>query len=157
MVEEYRGNTQLYYDAASSYLVNSSGNAVAPLVVSTSTIPVPVNPGLSEPYEFMLLTIENVHVGTMDLGKAGDNYELINGEGTCWGSDYVNIDLPPGGYYYVAPGACYASVTGYLEQYTKLADGWDYYQLLPRDAQDYVLGASATEPSSWSGVKAMFR
>jgi hypothetical protein len=157
VVEEYRGNTQLDYYTTSSYVINSSGNSVAPLIVSTAVIPVPVNHDLSEPYEFMLLTVQNVHVGAMDLGKAGDNYELINAEGTCWGSDYVNVDLPPGSLYYVTPGACYASVTGYLEQYTKLDAGWDYYQLLPRDAQDYMVGASATENSTWSGVKSMFR
>ena len=157
LVEEYRGNTQLYYDATSSYVVHGSGNVVGPLVVSTSDIPVPVNHALSEPYEFMLLTVQNVTVGAMDLGKAPDNYELTSADGTCWASDYVNYNLPPGSLYYVSPEACYAGVTGYLEQYTKLESGWDYYQLLPRDAQDYVLGASAIEPSTWSGVKAMFR
>jgi hypothetical protein len=157
IVEEYRGNTQLYYDAGSSYTVNSSGHAVAPFVVLTSDIPVPVDHGLSEKWEHMLLTVENVTVGAMDLGKADDNYELNNADGTCWASDFANIDLPPGTLYYVSPGGCYASITGYLEQYTKLEDGWDYYQLLPRDAQDYVLGASAVEAASWSGVKSMFK
>ncbi len=157
LVEEYRGNTQLSYDAASSYVVNSSGHAVAPLVVPTSDIPVPVNPALSEPYEFMLLTVQSVTVGALGLGKEPDNYELTSVDGTCWASDYANYNIPPGSLYYVSPGACYASVTGYLEQYTKLESGWDYYQLLPRDAQDYVLGASATDAATWGGVKAMFR
>lgn len=155
IVEEYRGNTQLYYHAGSSYAVNSSGNTVTPTVVSTSQIPYPADAASSEPYEHMLLTVQSVTVGAMDLGKATDDYELTSAEGTCWASDYGNADLPPGETYYVIPGGCYTSITGNLEQYTN--DPWDYYQLLPRDAQDYVIGASATEAASWGGVKLLFR
>jgi len=157
VVEESRGNTQLYYGPASSCVVNSTGHTVDPLVVSTADIPYPINPDLSERYEHMLLTVEDVVVGAMDLGKASDNYELNNAEGTCWASDYTNVDLPPGSLYYVSPGQCFASVTGYLEQYQKESAGWDYYQLLPRWAEDYVVGPSATDAVSWSGVKALFR
>ncbi len=156
-VDEFRGNTQLIIETTSSFMINSSGNIVEPLVVSVSEIPVPTNADLSEKYEFMLLTVENVAVGDMDLGSHDDNYELVNAEGVCWASDYANYDLPPGEIYYVQPGDFFESVTGYLEQYQRIEQGWDYYQLLPRDAQDYVYGSSPVQPTSWGAVKALFK
>jgi len=110
-----------------------------------------------EIYEYMLLTITNVTVGAMDLGSHEDNYELFNEDGVCWAADYANYDLPPGSDYFVAAGEFYESVTGYLEQYQKESEGWDYYQLLGRDADDFVLGSSATHDASWGNIKSMFR
>ena len=49
------------------------------------------------------------------------------------------------------------SVTGYLEQYLRPEQGWDYYQLLPRDAGDYVEPATPAARVSWGGLKASFR
>ena len=157
LVDEYRGNTQLLFEEGSSLDVVSSGNYVTPLVVSTADIPFPADHDRSEEYEFMLLTVNCVQVGEMGLGKADDDYELVNVEGTCWASDYANYDLPPGEAYFVSPGETFLSITGYLEQYLNPPDGWDYYQLLPRDAGDYVSGASATEAETWSGVKVLFK
>jgi len=156
-VGEFRGNTQLNFGAASTVVIQSSGHVVEPLIVSPADIPSPSNPDLSEPYEFMLLAVENVTVGAMDLGKNEDNYELFNGEGVCWASDYANSDLPPGGIYFVAPPDCFARVVGYLEQYRRPEQGWDYYQLLPRDAADYIFAPSPAQAGSWGAVKTLFR
>lgn len=156
-VDEYRGNTQLLVGATSTVVIQSSGHVVEPLVVSPADIPSPTNPDLSEPYEFMLLAVENVTVGAMDLGKNEDNYELFNNEGVCWASDYANSDLPPGSLYYVVPGDCFARVVGYLEQYKRPEQSWDYYQLLPRDAADYTYAPSPAQAGSWGAVKALFR
>jgi predicted extracellular nuclease len=157
VVAEYRGNTQITMGAGSVVVINSSGNLVLPLVVSVADIPNPVNHELSEKYEFMLLRVENVTVGAMDLGKNSDNYELTNAEGVCWASDYANEDLPPDSIYYVLPGQFFCSVTGYLEQYLRPELDWDYYQLLPRDANDYDAAPSPAEETSWGSVKALFR
>lgn len=157
VVDEYRGNTQLAVGDSAGVIINSSGNLVEPLTVSVAEIPNPANAELSEKYEFMLLRVENVQVGTMDLGKNDDDYELFNADGVCWASDYANIDLPPGSLYYVNPGDCFQSVTGYLEQYLRPEQGWDYYQLLPRDAEDYEYGISPTTHASWGEIKALFK
>ncbi len=157
IVAEYRGNTQITMTDSSGVAINSSGNVVVPLVLSVAEIPNPANHDLSEKYEFMLLTVENVTVGQMDLGKNSDNYELGNSEGLCWASDYANEDLQPGNIYYVQPGQAFESVTGYLEQYLRPEQSWDYYQLLPRDADDYVPDSTPVEESSWGAVKSLFR
>ncbi len=157
LVDEYRGNTQLGFSATSSFTIVSSGNTVEPVAITPADIPYPANHDVTEPYEFMLLKVDSVCVGAMDLGKAGDNYELVNADGVCWASDYANADLPPGSVYYVAAGQCFLSVTGFLEQYYNPTSGWDYYQLLPRDAGDYVPGPVAVEARSWGTVKALFR
>lgn len=158
VVGEYRGNTQInMIDSTSTFVINSSGNDVTPLVVSVAEIPNPADHDLSEKYEFMLLRVENVTVGLMDLGKNSDNYELVNADGLCWASDYANEDLAPGEIYYVLPGQAFDSVTGYLEQYTRTNPDWDYYQLLPRDADDYVVASSPAEETSWGAVKSLFR
>jgi predicted extracellular nuclease len=156
-VAEYRGNTQITMAATSTFVINSSGNVVDPVVVSVAEIPSPVNHDLSEKYEFMLLKVEEVTVGAMDLGKNSDDYELTNAEGTCWGSDYANEDLLPGNTYYVEPGQSFHSITGYLEQYLRLEQGWDYYQLLPRDADDYDPVSTPVAATTWGEVKALFR
>lgn len=156
-VAEFRGNTQVTMSAASTFAINSTGIVIEPVVVSVAEIPSPVNHDLSEKYEFMLLKVENVTVGQMDLGKNSDNYELNNAEGTCWGSDYANEDLLPGHIYYVEPGQAFASVTGFLEQYLRLEQGWDYYQLLPRDAEDYVPVSTPVQAATWGAVKSLFR
>lgn len=157
IVAEYRGNTQITVTDSSVVAINSSGNVVAPLVVSVADIPYPANHDLSEKYEFMLLTVEGVTVGQMDLGKNSDNYELVNAAGVCWASDYANEDLLPGNIYYVQPAQAFESVTGYLEQYLRPEQNWDYYQLLPRDADDYVPVSTPVEPTSWGAVKSLFR
>ncbi len=156
VVGEYRGNTQLNMGAASSFVVNSTGNVVTPLVVSVADIPAEVDHDRSEKYEFMLLTVLGVQVGQMDLGKNSDDYELVNNEGVCWASDYANSDLPPGQDYYVQPGESFDAVTGYLEQYLRLDQGWDYYQLLPRSSGDYVPAGTPAQETTWGGIKARY-
>ncbi len=155
VVDESHGNTLLMYEETSSFVINATGYEIDPLIVPITEIPYPVDHDLSEKYEFMLLQVIGVHVGAMDLGSHEDNYELVNDDGVCWAADYVCADLPPGSDYYVDPDDCFASVTGYLEQYVN--DEYDYYQLLPRDAQDYVEGATPAQETTWGGVKALFK
>ncbi|MBU1699450.1 MAG: hypothetical protein KJ970_17660 [Candidatus Eisenbacteria bacterium] len=156
-VYESRGNTQLGFSDTSSVVIVSSGNPVDPLVVTPADIPYPTDNDMSEKWEFMLLQLEDVCVGAMDLGSHADNYELSNAYGTCWASDYANYDLPPGSDYFVTPSECFISITGYLEQYLNTDDGWDYYQLLPRDIEDYVLPVTPTRETTWGAVKSVYK
>ena len=143
LIEEYRGTTFLQYDKTASpsltYSIDSTGNPIPDATLLTAAdLVVPVDHPASEPYESMLVMLENVTVGALDLGKAGDNYELIQGSDVAWGSDYMNTDA--GGLYhpYISTGVQLDSITGVVEQYTKLSSGWDYYQLLTRSTADIV-------------------
>jgi hypothetical protein len=157
MVEEYRGNTQLKFDLNSAFSIVSSGNPLpAPIVVSPADIAAPIYQSgppetwlvadhSAEMYEAMYLKVEDVTVVAMDLGKAADNYALQNQLGDfCWVSDYMNIDA--GGPYHclVEIGREFESVSGILEQYTKLSSGWDYYQMLTTGTSDFVVPEPAT-------------
>lgn len=142
-IEEYRGTTTLQYrrDLAPdvTFTIESSGHPLPePLLLTAADLPVPVDHAASEPYESMLVRLEDVTVGALDLGKAGDNYELIQGDDVAWGTDYMNIDA--GGPYHplIHTGAVLTSITGIVEQYTKLSAGWDYYQLMTRSGADIV-------------------
>jgi hypothetical protein len=143
LIEEFRGTTFLQYDRTASpdvaFSINSSGNPVPEATLLTAAdLIVPVDHAASEPWESMVVRLEDVTVGAMDLGKAEDNYELIQGNDVAWGTDYINIDA--GGPYHpwIYTGAHLDSITGLVEQYTKLTDGWDYYQLLTRYTADIV-------------------
>ena len=147
-IEEYRGTTFLQYRRTLapdvSFNIVSNGNPVPdPVLLTAADLPVPTNHAASEPFESMIATLEDVTIGQMDLGKAGDNYELLQGGDTAWGADYMNIDS--GGLYHsrIYAGAELDSITGVVEQYTK--DSWDYYQLCTRFTADIV-----PEPGSLS-------
>lgn len=92
----------------------------------------------AEKYEAMLLRVENVVVTDMGHGKASDIYVLQDYDNpgdpnfSCWASDYLNNDKDHWQLYhpYVILDRRFCSVTGILEQYTRLSYGWDYYQLL---------------------------
>ena len=156
-VDEYRGATVLQYYNASSHIVQSGGHPMPePVALSVQEIRYPPHPEDSERYAAMLVTlVEPVHVGAMDLGGHDDNYELIGAFGdTAWASDYANTEIDTA--YYVSAGECYCRLTGVLQRYDD--DGeWDYYQLLPRDADDYVYGSSPAEASTWGALKALYR
>ncbi|NQU76451.1 MAG: PEP-CTERM sorting domain-containing protein [Planctomycetes bacterium] len=163
-VEEYRGNTILNYDSnnSPSYEVVSTGNILpAPLPVSLWQIASPIEGPVgefyvtghsAEKYEAMRLTVEDVAVTAMDLGKAMDNYVLQGTGGSCWASDYMNAQVGSNYYHpYIAVGQTFQSVTGIIEQYTKVENGWDYYQLLTTDTSDLVV----PEPASLSYLLAV--
>jgi hypothetical protein len=148
-IEEYRGTTFLQYRRLLApdvtFTIESSGNPVPdPVLLTAADVPVPVDHGASEAYESMVAMLEEIDIGIMDLGKAGDNYELLQGSDVAWGTDYMNIDA--GGPYHpsIYTGAHLQSITGIVEQYTKPEDGWDYYQLCTRFDADIVV----PEPSS---------
>ncbi|MBL7133874.1 MAG: PEP-CTERM sorting domain-containing protein [Phycisphaerae bacterium] len=152
LVEEYRGNTLLKYpsDTGSGFAVESSGNPLPdPKVVSPADIAAPVEGPVgewyvadhtAERYEAMRLTVEDVIVTDMKLGKANDNYVLQGAGGSCWAGDYMNVDVGVDYYHpYISTGAEFQSVSGILEQYTKLTSWWDYYQLLTTETSDLVI------------------
>ncbi|MBN2448681.1 MAG: hypothetical protein JXO22_18285 [Phycisphaerae bacterium] len=154
LVEEYRGTTFLQYDpdpnspTNPSFTVESQGNAVpAPVTLTAADLINPVDHGVTEQYESMIATLENVTVGTMDLGKNADNYELLQNSTVAWAADYMNIDA--GALYdpRIATGATFESITGIVEQYTKDTT-WDYYQLCTRYASDIVV----PEPTAFALV-----
>ena len=150
-VEEFRGTTflQMIAEDEPAIIVVSRNNPVPePLVVDVNEIAAPVyEPGSggyfvadhgAEKYEAMLIRIEDVFVTDVNLGKESDNYVLQDNDNTgdpnfsCWASDYLNNDREDGHLYhpYVKLNQRFCSVTGILEQYTRLSQDWDYYQLL---------------------------
>lgn len=153
--EEYRGTTFLQYwdenpDGSQPVLrIVSTGHTLPrPLVVDVNEIEAPeyllledawvVADHQAERLESMLLQIRDVVVVGQDLGKARDNYELQsfrepNDTGAlCWASDYANQDRQKPDLYVpgIEMGRRFRAVTGVLEQYTNLGEGFDYYQLL---------------------------
>ncbi len=143
LAEEYRGTTFLQYRTSFSpnvsFTIESTGNEVPEVTeLSVEDLPVLVDHAASEPYESMVVKLVGPIVGQIDLGKAGDNYELFQGSDLAWGSDYMNVDAGAPYDPRVFPGAKLQSVTGVVEQYTKTSSGWDYYQLLSRSAADIV-------------------
>jgi len=154
-VEEFRGTTFLQYldkntDGSQPVLtVVSHGHSLPrPLVVDAQDIKAPeyvpledawiVADHRAERFESMLLQIRCVTVVQQGLGKAQDNYELQSfrepndPNARCWASDYIDPNRPKSGLYLpeIEAGRSFRAVTGVLEQYTSLVDGYDYYQLL---------------------------
>lgn len=154
-VEEYRGTTFLQYwsnnpdGSLPTLTVVSEGHGLPrALVVDVNDLKAPqyvveddawvAIDRVAEKLESMLLQIRNVEVVALDLGKALDNYELQSFADPnapmahCWASDYMNQDrIKPDPYLpVVAVGQRFRAVTGMLEQYTNLGEGYDYYQLL---------------------------
>jgi hypothetical protein len=162
-VEDFRGTTFLQYlaqntDGSKPILkVVSHGHSLPrPVVVDVNQIRVPgyrpqddawiVADHRAERFESMLLQIRDVVVVQQGLGKAQDNYELQSfrepNDATqhCWVSDYLNVDRPKAGLYLpeIQVGRRFRAVTGILEQYTSLVDGFDYYQLLTLSEESVV-------------------
>ena len=153
LVEEHRGTTflqwQIAYDPQFAR-VSQSNPLPPPIVVSVSQIPAPLKDSFdnwyvenheAELYESMRLVVRDVTVTAKDLGKAVDNYNLQTpGSHDCWAADYMNQDVGPWGYHeFVAVGQHFCAVAGVFEQYTRLADGWDYYQLITLDTVDLAI------------------
>lgn len=168
-VEEYRGTTFLQYwdenpDGSVPVLtVTSQGhNLPRPLLVEVNDIRAPqylpledawaVADHSAEKFESMLLQIRNVAVVEQGMGKAQDNYELgsfsepNDPNACCWASDYVNQDRDKADLYLpgIEVGRRLRAVTGMLEQYTNLGDGYDYYQLLTL-SDETVVGLSPAD------------
>jgi hypothetical protein len=86
----------------------------------------------------MLVQVRDVVVVESGMGKAQDNYVLRSFREPndpnvgCWASDYMNQDREKPDLYLPAieVGRRLRAVTGLLEQYTNLGEGFDYYQLL---------------------------
>lgn len=140
-VDEFGGTTFLQYRRSLapdvSFTVKSTGNNVpAPAQLTGADILYPVNHARTERFESMVVTLENVTVGQMDLGGHQDNYELIHGGDIAWATDYMNVDA--GGPYdpRIATGTELLSITGIVEQNS--FSGRDYYQLNTRSARDVV-------------------
>ena len=158
LVEEFRGTTFLQRQTGygTEYTIVSQGNPLQPYrVVSVGEIPAPLpmnHPEFgdgwyvenhdAEPYESMRLEVRDVVVTQMYLGKAADNYNVRNSaDEDCWLADYMNVDRPPDQLYHplVVMGQQFCAVRGVFEQYTKLSDGWDYYQLITISTPDLGL------------------
>jgi hypothetical protein len=149
-----RGNTTLFYDEYSSYSILSTGHELPePLLVDTEEIAVHYDPvrqtcyvsdHRAEKYEAMYLKVRIVTVGDVNVGSHLDNYSLSKMDDPniyCWASDYINIDNPDSytPHPIISSGLKLCSVSGILEQYTKLSDGWDYYQLLTTEREDFQI------------------
>lgn len=154
-VEENRGTTFLQYwdknpDGSLPILtvVSRDNTLPRPVLVDVNDIRAPeylpaedawlVPDHSAERLESMLVQIRNIEVIELGIGKAQDNYVLRSlrepndPHVRCWASDYMNGDrVKPALYLPGIEGAKrFRAVTGMLEQYTSLGDGYDYYQLL---------------------------
>ena len=159
-IDEYRGTTFLQYRRSYApdiaFTIESTGNAVpAPVVLTAADLPVPVDHTASEPYESMIVTLEGVIVGQKDLGKADDNYQLVQGSDLAWGADYMNVEAGAPYDLRIFTGMPLSRITGVVEQYTKLSSGWDYYQLVTRSADDIVVGEEVIPTVSEWGLVVM--
>ncbi len=141
-----RGNTTLFYEGSPSHTILSTGHALPePLVVDVNDIAVVyddvnetcyVTDHRAEKYEAMYIQVRNVVIGDYtNAGSHGDNYSLCEIDDPniyCWAADYVNIDNPDDEtpHPIIENELKLCSVSGILEQYTKLSHDWDYYQLL---------------------------
>jgi len=157
LVEDFKGTTFLQYQSeyGSALAVADVNNPVpGPLIVGVDKIGAPadsldgrvVSDHRAEKYESMLIEVTDVSVTGLGYGKAYDNYVLANDADpnqVCWVSDYMNADKEKGVIYhpYVELGQYFYGVTGILEQYTETSDGiyYDYYQLLTRSSEDFIL------------------
>lgn len=149
-----RGNTTLFYDEDSSHTILSTDHELpAPLVVDVNEIAVNYDPiqqtcyvtdHSAEKYEAMYIQVKVVIVEDVNVGSHLDNYSLNKIDDPniyCWAADYINIDNPDTytPHPIVESGLELCSVSGILEQYTKLSDGWDYYQLLTTKQEDFQI------------------
>jgi len=162
-IEEFRGTTLLQYwdqnpDGSRPILnvVSHGHNLPRPRVVDANRIQAPeyrlqddawvVADHRAERFESMLLQVRDVAVLGQGMGKAQDNYGLQsfrepnNVSVLCWASDYLNPDRPQADLYLPAirPGQRFRAITGVLEEYTNLGDGFDYYQLLTLSTESLI-------------------
>ncbi len=165
MVEENVGTTFLQFSAsfmevASQLTIVSRLNPLPPpLVVEVDAIGAPVyfatddawlTPDKGgERFESMIIQVRDVRVSALGLGAKNDNYSLqaVNREGDpnallpeCWVSDYVNREGDKGNVYMppVVLGRPFCAVTGLLEQYNRIEDGYDLFQLLTLSQNSFV-------------------
>lgn len=164
-VEENVGTTFLQFsapfmDVASQKTIVSHGNPLPlPMVVDVNDIAAPVyhvaddvwlSPGRNtERFESMIVQVRDVRVSALGLGAKNDNYSLqavvrLNDPNTpiheCWVTDYLNRDgdktlayMPP-----VDLDVHFCAVTGLLEQYIRLDEGYDLFQLLTLSRNSFV-------------------
>ena len=153
-VEDYRGTTfLLLFEVLDPEIhVLSRNNPIPePLLIDPNQFAAPVDDGNqnyyvtdhdAEKYESMMVRIENVNVMQMGLGKANDNYVLQQPgapEMTCWAADYINADKSSFDDYCpeVQFGQKFCVLQGMLEHYYNTNDGFDYYQLLTTQTEDF--------------------
>jgi hypothetical protein len=151
-----RGTTILYLDETetSTVTILSTGNALPkPLEVDVNDVAVVyddyndtcyVTDHRAEKYESMYIQVRNVTVGDVNVGSHSDNYSLQDESDPniyCWASDYMNIDNPDDEtpHPIIESGLFMCGLNGILEQYTKESDGWDYYQILTTNVDDFVI------------------
>ena len=149
LVEEHVGTTFLQRQSAYNpgYNIVSQGNPLPPwLEVTVAQIPAPVydpnnpnGPGWyvenhdAELYESMLLEVRCVTETAKDWGAKVDIYSLEDAdENVCWATDYMNEDVGPWDYHPLTfeTGKHFCAIRGVFEQYTRLEEQWDYYQLV---------------------------
>lgn len=149
-----RGTTILYLDSSSTVSVLSTGNGLPkPFVVDVNDVAVVYDPIMdtcyvtdhrAEKYEGMYIQVRNVTVGDVNVGSHSDNYSLENESDPniyCWASDYMNIDNPDDEtpHPIIGSGLYMCGLNGIFEQYTKESEGWDYYQILTTNVNDFVI------------------
>jgi hypothetical protein len=150
LVEEFVGNTMLQWQTPYNpgFTIVSQGNpAPEPVLLTAADVAYPPNHSVTERYEHMRVRLQDVTVGQKDLGKADDNYELIQGSDIAWAADYMNMDAGAPYDPRIETGVRLSSITGMLEQYTYAPENWDYYQVCTQSAADIVVAEAEAVPS----------
>ena len=118
-----RASNTAYSDGFASSPASTSSATSTVVAASEVAAPTETSPEFwlvadhsAEKYESMLLTVQNVQVTQLDLGKAADNYNLHAAVSDVWASDYMNVDAE--GLYHplVGLGNTFQSVAGIIEE-----------------------------------------
>ncbi len=152
--EYTQGNTILSVDEYSTVTIEYENLPLPePLVVDVNDVAVVYDPDYetcyvtdhrAEKYEGMYIQVRNVTVGDVNVGSHNDNYSLEDESDPniyCWASDYMNIDNPDDEtpHPIIETGLYMCGLNGIFEQYTKESEGWDYYQILTTNVDDFVI------------------
>jgi hypothetical protein len=128
-------------------VVMSSGNPVEPHVITI--------PEMGEFWEGSLVKFECVMFPEADgIATFGYTHEFVDGDGNV-GTMYTDSSTDIGGT--IIPMG-WVNLTGCHGQYDSDGPPWcEGYQVIPRSLMDFEYAPSATNPSTWSGVKSLYR
>jgi hypothetical protein len=157
LVSEIGGLTTLRYDSASSEAVVSTGSGVVVWTLAPGSLARGAGPEVSEPFEGMVVSLENVTVARCGVAEGDSTYYLAAGADTVLATDTESGMIPSGSAFFVRPGDRLGRISGVVLERI-VPGGGPAYVLAPRSAGDYRFVAAPTEIyTSWSGIKARFR
>jgi hypothetical protein len=157
LVTERDGMTALLFDEQSDRTAVSLGNGVVAWTAEPVNLAVGAGPGVSEPYEGMLVSLYNVTVARCGVAEGDSLYYLAAGADTLLGTDTDSGLISAGRPFFVRPGDRLGCISGIVLE-RALPGGRPAYVLTPRSAKDYRFVAGSNESyTTWSRLKARFR